>query len=86
MDRLRGLGDVTVMEDRFTRDGNIWCSAGVSAGMDLTLHLIAEESGPEAAGKVQFEVEYYPAPTAYGSFGSHPKAPRYIREAYGESE
>ena len=27
LDRLRALGDVTVVEERFVRDGNIWTSA-----------------------------------------------------------
>jgi transcriptional regulator GlxA family with amidase domain len=51
LERLRALGDVQVVEQRFTRDGNIWCSAGVSAGIDLTLSLIAEVAGADAAGK-----------------------------------
>jgi transcriptional regulator GlxA family with amidase domain len=81
LDRLRALGDVHVVEDRYTNDGNIWCSAGVSAGIDLTLRLIASVAGEDAAGKVQFASEYYPSHDTYGAYRSHPQAPAYIREA-----
>src|SRR5690606_17198698 len=74
LDRLRALGDVEVVEQRFVRDGNIWTSAGVSAGTDLVLAFIAAEAGEDAAGKVQFAAEYYPAPTRYGDFARHPQA------------
>jgi transcriptional regulator GlxA family with amidase domain len=79
LDRLRALGDVEVVEERFTRDGNIWCSAGVSAGIDLTLRVIAEVAGDDVAGKVQFAAEYYPSPERYGESATHPQAPAYIR-------
>lgn len=81
LDRLRDLGDVDVVEDRFTRDGNIWCSAGVSAGIDLTLRFIAETAGEDAAGKVQFASEYYPSSVTYGSYTGHDQAPAYIRNS-----
>lgn len=80
LDRLRALGDVEVIEERFTRDGNLWCSAGVSAGIDLTLRFIAEFAGPDVAGKVQFAAEYYPSDSVYGGYKRHPKAPAYIRD------
>lgn len=81
LDRLRALGDVEVVEERFTRDGNIWCAAGVSAGIDLTLRFIAEMAGEDAAGKVQLEAEYYPSGTVYGDYRRHAGAPAYIRDA-----
>ncbi len=77
--RLRNLGDVQVVEQRFVRDGTIWTSAGVSAGIDLMLAFIASVAGEEAAGKVQFQAEYYPAPTKYGGFENHTQAPGYIK-------
>lgn len=58
LDRLRAFGNVAVVVERFTRDGTIWCSAGVSAGIDLALYFIAEAAGAEVAGKVQFDAEY----------------------------
>jgi transcriptional regulator GlxA family with amidase domain len=43
---------VTVEEDPiFVRDGNVFTSAGVTAGMDLALALIEEDHGAEAALK-----------------------------------
>lgn len=79
LERLRALGDVQVVEQRFVRDGNVWTSAGVSAGTDLMLAFIASVAGEEAAGKVQFGSEYYPDTTRYGGFESHPQAPAYIK-------
>lgn len=36
----------------FVRDGHVLTSAGVTAGIDLALHLIAEHAGPEIASRV----------------------------------
>jgi transcriptional regulator GlxA family with amidase domain len=36
----------------FVRDGDVWTSAGVTAGMDLALALIEEDHGPEVARTV----------------------------------
>lgn len=36
-------------EPVFVRDGDLWTSAGVTAGMDLTLALIEDDLGPEVA-------------------------------------
>lgn len=33
----------------FTRDGDVWTSAGISAGIDLALALIEDDLGPEVA-------------------------------------
>lgn len=79
LDRLRALGDVTVVEERFVRDGKVWSAAGVSAGIDLTLAFIAEVGGQDAAGMTQFSAEYYPSTTRYGAFEQHPQAPAYIK-------
>lgn len=40
MDRLRALGDVTVVEQRYVQDGNVWSSAVVSAGIELVREFI----------------------------------------------
>lgn len=78
LDRLRALDDVTVVEKRFAKDGFVWSSAGVSAGIDMTLAFIAEVSGEEAAGQVQLRAEYYPSAELYGGPGIHSQAPRYV--------
>ncbi len=80
LERLRALGDVQVVEQRFVRDGHIWTSAGISAGMDLMLAFIADVAGEEAAGQVQFHAEYYPASTRYGDFENHEHAPTYLKQ------
>ena len=76
---MRALGDVTVVEQRFVQDGNVWSSAGISAGIDLMLAFIASVAGEEAAGKVQFGAEYYPSSVKYGGFEKHAQAPGYVR-------
>lgn len=81
LDRLRALGDVTVVEERWVRDGDIWSSAGVSAGTDLMLAFIADTAGDEVAGKVQFGAEYFPSDVRYGEFDKHPQAPAYIKRS-----
>jgi transcriptional regulator GlxA family with amidase domain len=43
--------DVQVDEDPiYIRDGRVWTSAGVSAGMDLALALVADDLGHQVAG------------------------------------
>jgi transcriptional regulator GlxA family with amidase domain len=79
LDRMRALGDVHVVEQRFVNDGNIWSSAGVSAGTDMLLAFIAATSGEEVAGIVQFATEYYPSTKRYGNYESHEQAPKYVK-------
>jgi len=79
LERLRALGDVTVVEQRYVQDGNIWSAAGVSAGTDLMLAFIASVDGDAAAGKVQLASEYYPSSVKYGGFESHAQAPAYVK-------
>jgi transcriptional regulator GlxA family with amidase domain len=44
---------ITVEEDRiFVRAGEVWTSAGVTAGMDLALALVEDDAGREAALEV----------------------------------
>lgn len=76
--QLREAG-VEVVEERFVRDGNIWSSGGVSAGMDLMLHFIAETAGAEAAASVQHNAEYYPTRQLYGRAHEVPGMPAYMK-------
>ncbi len=77
--RLRALGDVEVVEERFTRDGAIWTAAGISSGIDLTLQFIAATAGDDVAGRVQLEAEYFPSATIYGTAASGGKGAAYFR-------
>lgn len=79
LDRLRALGDVHVVEERVVRDGSVWSSAGVSAGIDLMLAFIASVAGDEIAGKIQFGAEYFPSGKVYGTSHKHEKAPGYLK-------
>jgi transcriptional regulator GlxA family with amidase domain len=36
----------------FIRDGNVWTSAGITAGMDLALALVEDDLGPERAREI----------------------------------
>lgn len=47
-----------VKKARCTNDGNIYTSAGVSAGMDMTLGFLSDQHGLEFARTVAFEIEY----------------------------
>lgn len=78
LDRMRALGDVTVLEERYVRDGAVWTSSGVSAGMDLMLAFIADVAGDEVAGQVQLAAEYYPANVRYGSAALQARGPAYL--------
>lgn len=49
-------------DDRFVDDGDVITSAGVSAGIDLALHLVARLSGPERAKQVRRGIQYDPEP------------------------
>lgn len=70
IEEMRQSGRLTeVLDDvRFVRDGNIVTSAGVSAGIDMSLWLVGELTGdPKFARQVQKGIEYFPAPP-YTSF------------------
>jgi transcriptional regulator GlxA family with amidase domain len=75
-DQLPGLG-VEPAAERVVSDGKYLTAAGVSAGIDLALHLAARVAGPAAAQAIQLGIEYDPQPP-YDS-GSPDKAPAAIR-------
>jgi transcriptional regulator GlxA family with amidase domain len=79
LSELRALGDVDVVEERFVRDGDLWTSGGVSAGIDLMLAFIASVAGETTAAHVQASAEYYPLDRHYGDFRRHPQAPAYLK-------
>jgi transcriptional regulator GlxA family with amidase domain len=43
----------------FVRDGNIWSSAGITAGIDLALAMVAEDFGDEVAQKTARQLVLY---------------------------
>jgi transcriptional regulator GlxA family with amidase domain len=49
---LKTYPKIKLEPDRiFVRDGNIWSSAGITAGIDLSLAMVAEDFGEEVARK-----------------------------------
>jgi transcriptional regulator GlxA family with amidase domain len=72
MDRLRELGGVPTSE-RVVQEGKIVTAAGVSAGIDMALHLAAQIAGDEFAQTIQLYTEYDPQPPF--DAGSPDKAP-----------
>ncbi|HEX2052855.1 MAG TPA: DJ-1/PfpI family protein [Actinomycetota bacterium] len=60
--RLLPRFGATYVPERWVEDGKFIMSAGVSAGIDMALHLIARLAGEELARQVQLILEYDPAP------------------------
>ena len=77
LEQLRGYGADPV-GGRFVEDGKLLTAAGVSAGIDMALHLVGLEAGPEVAQAVQLGIEYDPQPPF--DAGSPGKAPEQIVE------
>ncbi len=53
---------LTDVEARFVDDGDLLTSAGVSAGIDMALHLVARLAGVERAREVRRGIQYDPHP------------------------
>lgn len=77
LEQLREYGADPV-GGRFVEDGKIVTAAGVSAGIDMALHLVGREAGPEVAQAVQLGIEYDPQPPF--DAGSPGRAPEQIVE------
>jgi len=77
LDRLPDYGADPV-GGRFVEDGKLLTAAGVTAGIDMALHLVGREAGPEVAQAVQLGIEYDPDPPF--DAGSPEKAPDAIVE------
>ena len=64
LDQLAELGrDIEVRpDDRFVDDGEVVTAAGVSAGIDMALHLVARLAGDDRAREVRRFIQYDPQP------------------------
>ncbi|WP_049558216.1 DJ-1/PfpI family protein [Nonomuraea sp. SBT364] len=89
LDALAEFGAVPTRE-RWVADGPVLTAAGVSAGIDMALHLAAELSGEQTARAVQFGLEYDPEPPLGAlDWDRAPRAAyavvtrRWVREALG---
>jgi putative intracellular protease/amidase len=77
LDRLRDLGAEPVSE-RVVFEGKYVTAAGVSAGIDMALTLVARIAGDQVAQAIQLGIEYDPQPPF--DAGSPSKAPQDIVE------
>ncbi|PXY30517.1 DJ-1/PfpI family protein [Prauserella flavalba] len=61
LEQLAAL-DAKPVRRRWVQDGRVFTAAGVSAGIDLALHLVRTLAGEDVARQVQFGIEYDPEP------------------------
>ncbi|HEY2480195.1 MAG TPA: DJ-1/PfpI family protein [Solirubrobacterales bacterium] len=78
LEPLRDFGAEPV-GGRWVEDGKYVTAAGVSAGIDMALHLVGRDAGPEVAEAIQLGIEYDPHPPF--DAGAPHKAPAAIVEA-----
>ncbi|GAB2681879.1 DJ-1/PfpI family protein [Thalassiella azotivora] len=76
-DALAGFG-ARPTGQRVVVQGKVVTGAGVSAGIDMALTLVAEIAGPEVAQSIQLGIEYDPQPPF--DAGSPEKAPASVRD------
>ncbi|MCU0626013.1 MAG: DJ-1/PfpI family protein [Gemmatimonadaceae bacterium] len=74
----------TYHPERWVRSGKIWTSAGVTAGMDMSLALVREIRGERYAQAAMLDLEYDPAPPVRGGSerNTDPALVAYIRRMY----
>lgn len=57
-----GTGIQVRADERFVDDGEVVTAAGVSAGIDMALHLVARLHSPERARQLRRHIQYDPQP------------------------
>ena len=64
LELLGSLGEAVRVDDaaRFVDEGDVITAAGVSAGIDMALHLVARLHSPERARDVRRYIQYDPEP------------------------
>ena len=62
---LKKTGTETVENARFVDNGRVITSSGVSAGIDMALHVVGKIWGPKVAMTTQKYMEYYPEPPVW---------------------
>ncbi len=77
LEKLRDYGATPTLQ-RVVVQGKVITAAGVSAGIDMALHLAIELAGVEVAQAIQLAIEYDPQPPL--DAGSPTKAPPEITE------
>ena len=79
IDNLKMFG-ATPVRKRFVRQGKVITAAGVSAGIDMALQLVALERGEEVAQTIQLLIEYDPQPP-FNTGSSSKASPAMIEKA-----
>jgi transcriptional regulator GlxA family with amidase domain len=74
---------VSVVNERYVKDGKIITSAGVSAGIDMALYLVSQLVNEKLAQAIQLSMEYDPKPPF--DSGSPDKASKEIVELIKKS-
>ncbi len=83
LDRLAELGAEPTTE-RVVEQGRIITAAGVSAGIDMALHLVSRLTDETTARRVQLALDYDPQPPLGRiDWDALPATPRLIRGALG---
>ena len=86
LEKLREFG-AEPQSKRVVQDGKIITAAGVSAGIDMALHLVRRIAGDTIAHAIQVGIEYDPQPPFDGNAGRAPAhvmevlRPRYQRQS-----
>jgi transcriptional regulator GlxA family with amidase domain len=86
LEKLREFG-AEPRSQRVVEDGKIITAAGVSAGIDMALHLVRRVAGDTIAQAIQVGIEYDPQPPFDGNASRAPAnvmevlRPRYQRPA-----
>ncbi|MGE0601625.1 MAG: DJ-1/PfpI family protein [Dehalococcoidia bacterium] len=62
---LKATGTETIEDTRFVDNGRVITSSGVSAGIDMALHVVGKIWGPKVAMTTQKYMEYYPDPPTW---------------------
>jgi transcriptional regulator GlxA family with amidase domain len=82
LEQLREHGTLPVGDRRVVEQGSIITAAGVSAGIDMALTLVARIGGDTLAQAIQLGIEYDPQPPFVG--GSTQTAPPEIVQFLSE--
>lgn len=74
------------VQERYVQDGKLWTSAGVSAGIDMSLALVKETKGETYTKLVMLNLEYDPKPPILGGSieKTNPGLVSYMSEMYDE--
>jgi transcriptional regulator GlxA family with amidase domain len=84
---LSRLPGVTCANERWVRDGQVFSSAGVSAGIDMMLGFLSFVAGEDIASLVQLNAEYFPDGRAYGNaFSDVASPPGYFDKLKGPAQ